>query len=233
MRDDIIKAFQNSLHLEISNSQAEKFENLISLIIETNKKINLTAITEPDQILFKHIIDSLLLFRALDLNKGSSVLDLGTGGGFPGLPLLILRPDLQISFLDSTLKKLNCVQYFLDELDLSGKIIHARAEDYATKNRNEFDYVVSRAVAPLNILSELALPLVKIQGTFIAYKGPDAEKELIDSKKAISLLGGKTVERASFDLTEIGQRNLIIINKIKDSPTKYPRAYSKIKKSPL
>ena len=235
MKDKIKVAFKDALNIELNTIQLEQFDTLISLLLETNKQINLTAITDPSEILYKHIIDSCLLFKTIELNKGTNILDLGTGGGFPGIPILIMCPDVNMNFLDSTLKKLNCVDKFLSALSLKGNIIHSRAEDHAhsiDKSRL-YDIVVSRAVASLNILSELALPLVKNGGSFIAYKGPELETELDLSKNAIDILGGKINQIASFYIDNLGKRNLVIIDKVHNTDEKYPRSFGKIKKKPL
>lgn len=235
MKDKIKNAFNEALNIELNTIQIEQFDTLISLLLETNKKINLTAITDPSEILYKHIIDSCLIFKTIELNKGTNILDLGTGGGFPGIPILIMRPDVNMNFLDSTLKKLNCVDKFLSALSLKGNIIHSRAEDYSHSISKErlYDVVVSRAVASLNVLSELAVPLVTTGGTFIAYKGPEPQNEVKSAKSAIAILGGKINRIDSFEIDRLGKRNLIIIDKRFDTDEKYPRSFSKIKKNPL
>lgn len=235
MKNKIKDAFNEALNIELNPIQIEQFDTLISLLLETNKNINLTAITDPTEILYKHIIDSCLIFKTIELNKDENILDLGTGGGFPGIPILILHPDINMNFLDATLKKLNCVDYFLHSLSLNGNLIHSRAEDYAhnIKRTNLYDLVISRAVAGLNMLSELALPLVKTGGSFVSYKGPDFKSELDLAKNAIKVLGGKTNKTSSFDIDNLGKRNIIIIDKVFETDKKYPRSFGKIKKNPL
>lgn len=223
------------LGTELSGEMLEKFDVLANLLIETNKSMNLTAIKEPDDIVVKHFADSLSLYSAIVPENGAKVLDLGTGAGFPGIPLLIARPDLDLTMLDSTAKKLKYVADTVEALGLRAEVFHTRAED-AGKNplyREKYDIVCSRAVAALNILSEYCLPFVKVGGTFVAMKSAKADEEIACAKQAIRLLGGEIIKKKTFFLSDGGERTLIIIKKISQTSPKYPRPSAQISKKPL
>lgn len=223
------------LGVTLSEEALEKFDMLAFLLTEQNKTMNLTAITEPDEIVVKHFADSLSVFSAIDLPVGASVLDLGTGAGFPGLPILITRPDIKLTMLDGTAKKLNYINGVLGKLSLKAETLHSRAEE-AGKNpkyREKYDMVCSRAVAALNVLCEYCLPFVRVGGSFIAMKGAKAQEEIELAEKAISLLGGKITAQKRFTLSDGGERNLIVIKKISHIPPKYPRVSAQIAKKPL
>lgn len=224
-----------SLGVSLDEEALERFDLLASLLIEQNKTMNLTAITEPDEIVVKHFADSLSLLCVTDIPNGAKILDLGTGAGFPGLPLLIARPDIDLTMLDGTAKKLNYINATLERLSLSAETLHARAEE-AGKNpqyREKYDIVCSRAVAALNVLCEYCLPFVRVGGKFVAMKSAKAPEELELARKAISLLGGKVTDIKSFSLSDGGERSIIIIEKISHIPPKYPRVSAQIAKKPL
>ena len=211
----------------------KRFEILYENLVETNKVMNLTAITEQRQVILGHFADSLM--AAPKIKEGATVIDVGCGGGFPTLPLAIARADISIVALDSTAKKLGFVDDMAKKLGLGVKTLPMRAEDASKmpEYREKFDVCVSRAVARLNILSEICLPFVKKGGTFVAMKGADAELEYYEAEKGIKILGGEILAFDKLNIDELGARALIVIKKVKNTSPKYPRAYAKIKKNPL
>ena len=231
----LLLADAEKLGISLSDDALAKFDLLAHLMIEQNKTMNLTAITDPDGIAVKHFADSISALTAADFESGARVLDVGTGAGFPGLPLLIVRPDLKLTMLDSTAKKLKYVSSAAESLGLSPEILHARAEEAGRKPeyREGFDIVCSRAVAALNVLCEYCLPFVKVGGCFIAMKSAKAGEEIEQAQAAIKLLGGKITDEKSFKLSDGGERNLIVIKKISHIPPKYPRVSAQIAKKPL
>lgn len=224
-----------SLGVSLGEEALNSFDLLASLLIEQNKTMNLTAITEPDEIVVKHFADSLTLLSVTDIPNGAKILDLGTGAGFPGLPLLIARPDIDLTMLDGTAKKLNYINATLERLSLNAETLHARAEEAgkSPKYREKYDIVCSRAVAALNVLCEYCLPFVRVGGKFVAMKSAKAPEELELARNAISLLGGKVTDIKSLTLSDGGERNIIIIEKISHIPPKYPRVSAQIAKKPL
>lgn len=226
---------KENLDIVITKEHLLKFKKYYNLLVEWNKKINLTAIENREDVYIKHFYDSITLIKTNKFSENSSVCDVGAGAGFPSIPLKIVRPDLNITIIDSLNKRINFLNVVIDELNLDGiKAIHSRAEDYAVENRDKFDIVTARAVARLNILSELCIPLVKEKGYFISMKGQNAIEELNEAKGAVNKLGGKTSEVITFKLPkDCGQRSIIIINKDNKTPRKYPRQFGKIKKKPL
>lgn len=228
----------NSLDALICDKNIEKFYKLTALLTEANAKTNLTAINDTPEIISKHYADSLLAHEYF--TPGASVIDIGCGAGFPSLPLAIIRSDLKVTALDSTGKKINFVKDAAKKLGLDNvTAVCARAEEYVSLQgkRESYDFATARAVSRLNILSELALPFVKPNGSFIALKAKDGENELEEAKSGIEELGGSVISSKSLSLTEISgeayQRYLILVEKISPSPIKYPRAYAKITKKPL
>lgn len=232
---ELLKSGAAEFGVQFDNSALERFDKYAAMIIETNKVMNLTSITEPRDIVVKHFIDSLSLFSAVELAKGAKVIDVGTGAGLPGVAMLIARPDLSVTLLDSTKKKLEFLKTVLTELDLAASTFHARAEEAGRKPeyREKFDLAVARAIANLNELSEYCLPFVKLSGKFIAMKGSVVKDELNGAKQAIRLLGGVVRGVKAFELKDAGERNLIIIERIYPSPYKYPRPSAQIAKKPL
>ncbi|MDU2582681.1 MAG: 16S rRNA (guanine(527)-N(7))-methyltransferase RsmG [Anaerococcus hydrogenalis] len=208
----------------------DKFEKYEQMLIETNKKFNLTSIDDPDQIRIKHFEDSLTIKSYI--NDGMKVLDIGSGAGFPGIPLRIEK-NFDLTLIDSVNKKVNFMNQVIDQLDLKNtRAVHVRAEDYAKDHREEFDMVVSRAVANLSTLSEYALPFLKVGGIFIAMKGPKAEEEYEDAKNALKILGGELINIDSMDLHGNTRKN-ILIKKVRSTKKKYPRDKNLPKKKPL
>ena len=204
------------------------------LLVEKNKVMNLTAITEPADIATLHFLDCASLLPLAEW-KGKTVVDVGTGAGFPGMPLRILEPSIRLTLLDSLNKRIDFLQEVCEDLGLTDvACVHGRAEEFAAHRRESFDIAVSRAVANLQMLSELCLPLVKVGGSFLAMKSVDSDQELEAAKKAISILGGEISEVKDYAIpgTDVCHR-LILIKKIKETPKKYPRAFAKIKKNPL
>ena len=223
------------LSVTLSEKQLEQFEQYYEMLIEKNKVMNPTAITEFDKVLEKHFLDSVSLIRAKDLHQPITVLDLGTGAGFPGIPLKIVFPELKVTLADSLNKRVLFLQEVIDHLQLENiEAIHGRAEDLARdmNYREQYDLVVSRAVANLSTLSEYCLPFVQIGGEFISYKSGDCEEEVVAAKSAVFLLGGKIKETVKFELGESG-RSFIKIEKVKGTPKTYPRKAGTPSKKPL
>ena len=223
------------INININDEQAQKYYNYMNLLIEWNEKINLTAITNPDEIIIKHFIDSITIDKYIE--KNNRIIDVGTGAGFPGIPLSILRDDLDITLMDSLNKRIK----FLDEVRELNHLnnistIHGRAEELGKNKsfREKYDIATSRAVAPLNVLLEYMLPFVKVGGYYICMKGSNVEDEIANSKTALSKLKGKIEKIETFKLpdTEYG-RNIIIIKKIENTPSKYPRKPGTPAKEPL
>ena len=204
------------------------------LLVEKNKVMNLTAITEPHDIATLHFLDSVAMLPLADL-KGKKMADVGTGAGFPGMPLRIVEPSLRLTLLDSLNKRIDFLKEVCEDLGLNDvECIHGRAEEFAASHREDYDVVTSRAVANLQMLSELCLPLVKVGGYFLSMKAVDSEQEVNDAKNAIKTLGGQIEKVVDYAIpgTDV-QHRLIFIKKIKETPKKYPRAFAKIKKNPL
>lgn len=217
---------------KLTAQQNKQFSAYFEFLIEYNKNVNLTAITGEKEVCIKHFYDSLLGVEFIEEN--AKVVDIGTGAGFPGVPIKIARPDIKLTLVDSLNKRVEFLKLLTNKIDLDGECVHSRAEDFATKNREQYDVAVSRAVASLNTLCEYALPLVKVGGIFLAYKGANIDEELNLSKNAISILGGVVEKIKKIKLPEnMGERNIIIIKKIKNTPQKYPRNKNLPKLKPI
>lgn len=235
MKNYLLEATKD-FKIKLTDTQVKQFEIYFNLLVEWNEKINLTAITDEQGVAVKHFADSLSFFNYVDVPMGASVIDVGTGAGFPGLVLKIARPDIELTLLDSLNKRLVFLQTVLDETGLKANLVHSRAEDGAKKveYREQYDFAVSRAVAQLNVLSEYCLAYVKKDGKFVALKGPNADEEIVKAEKALKLLGGKLVSKYNFDLQQDGgNRNILEILKVNTTQPKYPRNSGKIKASPL
>lgn len=219
----------------LSDEAVEKFNTYAEMLVERNKVMNLTAITDSDEIVTKHFVDSLSLLSVVDIQIGGRVIDVGTGAGFPGIPLMFARPDLNVTLLDSTKKRLAFIEDVSCETLIKPEILHSRAEDAGKLDmyREKFDLATARAVSNLRDLSEYCLPFVKKGGVFAAMKSAKAEEEILGAKKAIHVLGGQIDKKVSFDLGDAGARTVVVIKKISQTPTKYPRPSAKIAKFPI
>lgn len=209
-------------------------ERFADLLLEKNQVMNLTAITEPEAVATLHLLDSLAVWQAADL-AGKSLIDVGTGAGFPGLPLRLAHPEIRLTLLDSLNKRVEFLREVCSQLGLADvKCVHGRAEEFAAGHREQFDGAVSRAVADLRVLSELCLPLVKVGGVFLSMKSTDCEEELNAAKGAIRALGGRTERVVDYPIpaTDVVHR-VIVIRKLSPTPARYPRRFAQIKKQPL
>ena len=226
-----------ALNIDLSEKQIEQFLKYYEMLVEWNEFMNLTAITEYEDVMKKHFIDSISLIKAYDVSKSASVIDIGTGAGFPGLALKIAYPNLKITLLDSLNKRIKFLDEVIATLGLTDiDTVHGRAEDFAKpgKLREKYDLCVSRAVANLSTLSEYCLPFVKVGGKFISYKSEKITEEMEDARKAIFILGGKVEGQVEFTLPDSDiYRNLFIIRKDKTTPGKYPRKAGLPAKEPL
>ncbi len=233
---NIIKEKAEALGVPASDGLIEKLEIYAKELKEWNEKINLTAITDDEGIALKHFIDSLMLLKYVDIPENSKIIDVGTGAGFPGLVIAAARPDVEVTLLDSTGKKLRVVNDIGEKMGLSNyEILNMRAEEAGQKKeyREGFDFATARAVAELRVLSEYCLPFVKQNGYFISMKGALADEEIENAANALKTLSGKIEEKFSFNLCDAGERNIIKIKKISQIPTKYPRVSAQIAKKPL
>ena len=222
------------LGINLDKAMEEKFNIYYEELIKVNEYMNLTAITEHDEVFNKHFLDSLTILKALDNKDNIKLLDVGSGAGFPAIPLAITT-NLDITIIDALGKRINFLNETINKLDLTNvKALHKRAEDYAKEEREAFDITTARAVARLPMLLELCLPLTKVNGLFIAMKAQSGKEEIEEAKNAISILGGKVEKVIELELPDnAGLRNIIIIRKVKETPAKYPRAFAKIKEKPL
>lgn len=222
------------LGIELSESQINQFNRYYELLIEYNKVMNLTRIVDYEEVLEKHFYDSLTMCSKVDLNN-SSLVDIGAGAGFPCIPLKIAYPSLKVTVVDSLAKRMTFLNTVIKELGLKDiECLAQRGEDFARNHREQFDFVTARAVARLNILDEICLPLVKVNGYFVALKGSDGHLEISECQNAISKLGGEITQVHEFNLpSENSKRINIFIKKINKTNTLYPRDFAKIKKNPL
>lgn len=232
---DQFKKGLSDLNIDLTEKQIEQFLKYYEILVETNKVMNLTAITEFDEVIEKHFLDSLSLVRVFDLNRNVKILDLGTGAGFPGIPLKIAFPEIDIVLADSLNKRVKFLNEVVETLQLKQvETVHGRAEELAKnkKYREQFDLCTSRAVANLSSLSEYCIPFVKEGGKFISYKSGEIEEEVDQAKRAIHVLGGKLDRVYKFDLHE-QKRSFVIIKKVKKTPAVYPRKAGTPTKEPL
>ncbi len=222
----------SKLNVNLTDEMLDKLEKYYELLIEWNGKINLTAITDKKEVYLKHFYDSLTLCKVIDLNEVDTLCDIGTGAGFPGIVLKICFPHLKLTLVDALNKRINFLKLVCEELGLKNvECIHARAEEYALKNREKFDVVTARAVAALRVLLEYSIPLVKNSKYFIALKGTE---DINESKNALKVLNSKIVQKEKFLLPiENSNRTIIKVQKLGNTSGKYPRRFSEIKKKPL
>ena len=221
--------------LNVTDEQYKRLDTYAKMLIEWNKKVNLTAITSSDDIAQKHFLDSVLPFSLFEIKKGVKLIDVGTGAGFPSCPLKIFRKDIQITLLDSLNKRIKFLEALSDELYLNAECIHGRAEEIAHNEdyREKYDIATARAVATLPVLCEYCLPFVKIGGYFLALKGKNSEEEVLSAKNAINVLGGEINKIFDYSLPNGDKRTLIVIKKISQTPSKYPRNKGQMTKKPL
>lgn len=226
----IISEFQKC-NIELSQDKADKLLKLYEFLIEYNQNVNLTAITDFEEVVVKHFIDSVLPFSMIDIKENSSFIDVGTGAGFPSIPLMIVRPDLKGTLLEALNKRCVFLEKACELTGVDAKVVHDRAEDYAKEKREAFDFATARAVAAMPVLCEYCIPYVKTGGRFIALKSVNEDETLCE--KAVKVLGGKIAEIKDYTITNGDNRRLFIIDKVSQTPTKYPRNPSMIKKKPL
>ena len=221
--------------INITDEQGKKFNTYGKFLVEYNEKVNLTAITAPDEVAVKHFADCVIPLSLTEIKEGASLIDVGTGAGFPGVPLKVARPDIKLTLLDSLNKRLVFLQQLSDMLGQKNEFVHARAEvaGIDPKLREKYDYATSRAVAQLAVLCEYCLPLVKVGGRMIALKGPDCAAEIEAAQNAIKILGGKIELVKEYDLADAGSRTLVVIKKVAHTPPKYPRQRVKLNEKPL
>lgn len=227
-------ALLSKIDITLSDRQLEQFDIYFKFLVEYNEVVNLTAITDEEEVYIKHFYDSILLSKVIDLNSVNSLCDVGAGAGFPSIPLKILYPNLNVTIVDGLDKRIKFLTLLCQKLDVKGvNLVHGRAEDYAKTHRESFDIVTARAVARFNILNELCIPLVKVGGYFVSLKGKNAQEE-IEEGNSLQLLNGEIVKQEEYYLPkEESKRVLILIKHFKECPKKYPRAFASIKKNPL
>lgn len=226
----IISEFQKC-NIKLSQDKADKLLKLYEFLVEYNQNVNLTAITDFEEVVVKHFIDSVLPFSMIDIKENSSFIDVGTGAGFPSIPLMIVRPDLKGTLLEALNKRCVFLEKACELTGVDPKVIHGRAEDYAKEKREAFDFATARAVAAMPVLCEYCIPYIKTGGRFIALKSENEDET--QCEKAVNVLGGKIAEIKDYTITNGDSRRLFIIDKVSQTPTKYPRNPSMIKKKPL
>lgn len=232
---EILKEYFNKFGIPCSETQYKQFKDYMDLLLDINQHINLTAIKEPKDFMLKHYVDSSIIFDSAEYGIAETVLDLGTGGGFPGIPLAILSPEKKFVLVDSLNKRLKVVKEMSEKIGLNNiEVVHGRAEDLGRnpKYRDKFDLCVSRAVANLSVLSEYCLPFVRRGGFFVSYKSGEFDKELQESKKAIKVLKGELSHVSKFEIAG-NSRSLVVIEKIEKTPKNYPRQAGKPNKLPI
>ncbi len=229
--EELIKSTQDFLSLD--EKMFDRLRIYAEMLVEWNEKINLTAITEPKEIAVKHFLDCMMIFKYADIPSFASVIDVGTGAGFPGVVMKIVRPDIKLTLLDSLAKRITFLEELCKTLELEVTTVHSRAEDVPNGLRESFDIATARAVANMRVLSEYCMPYVKVGGRFIALKGAAAQDELTQAENAIKVLGGKFEAINTFEIENAGARGIISVKKISQTLTKYPRNPAKISKQPL
>ncbi|URZ87146.1 16S rRNA (guanine(527)-N(7))-methyltransferase RsmG [Floricoccus penangensis] len=227
----------NKFNIELTESQKEQFENYFTTLVEWNEKINLTAITEKQDVYLKHFYDSIapILYELIP-NEDIKLLDIGAGAGFPSIPMKIIFPNIQVTIIDSLNKRINFLKELTSELKISGvELLHGRAEDFGQdKNyRGKFDFVTARAVARLNVLNEITIPFLKKNGLLLSLKASQMSEEVTEAKKSLSILGAKLSKEIDYQLPNGDERHIVIIEKTKDTPNKYPRKAGTPNKKPL
>ena len=236
MIDDSIMIAKAELHgIKLEKSQLEQLNSYANMLVEWNSKMNLTAITDRDGIMTKHFEDSLTLLHFVDFPLGSNLIDVGTGAGFPGMVLKILRADLNVTLLDSLNKRISFLTAVADYIGVSVNPVHLRAEEGGrmASYREKFDFACARAVSNLRELSEYCLPFVRVGGQFLSMKGPDASDEIEAARAGVGTLGGKIRSVLNYNLSDESGRSLIIVDKVRSTPSQFPRQSAKIKKKPL
>lgn len=226
----IISEFQKC-NIELSQDKADKLLKLYEFLVEYNQNVNLTAITDFEEVVVKHFIDSVLPFSMIDIKENSSFIDVGTGAGFPSIPLMIVRPDLKGTLLEALNKRCVFLEKACELTGVDAKVVYGRAEDYAKEKREAFDFATARDVAAMPVLCEYCIPYVKTGGRFIALKSVNEDET--QCEKAVKVLGGKIAQIKDYTITNGDNRRLFIIDKVSQTPTKYPRNPSMIKKKPL
>ena len=229
-----LKADAAAIGVTLTEEMLSRFEQYCCMLLDWNQRMNLTAIKEPEAVAVRHFADSLTLLACCEVSPGASVIDVGTGAGFPGVALAIARPDLRLTLLDSLNKRLLFLKELTGKIGVQAQLIHSRAEEAGRgKQREQYDLATARAVAPLNLLCEYCLPFVRVGGIFAAMKGPDVQEELDGAQRAIALLGGKVEKICPFTLSDGSGRTIVLIKKKSQTPAKYPRHGAKIIKAPL
>ena len=230
-----LKKYAGELGVDLTEKAVSELDCYSARLLEINKSVNLTAITDPDEFLLKHIVDCLTVFAYVDIPPESKLIDVGTGGGFPGMIIRIVRPDVDVTLLDSTGKKLRALSGIAEEMDIGVRFLHARAEEAGrdSAHREKYDIAAARAVAGLNTLCEYCLPFVKVGGRFLSMKGASAREELKQAGSAIGILGAEVSKISDLELFGAGERSLIEIKKIRPTDKKYPRPGTRIARDPL
>lgn len=223
----------NENSLEYSKELHEKLEIYCDFLVEYNKNVNLTAITEPEEVWLKHFADSILLLNYVDIPQNASLIDVGTGAGFPSVPIKLYRDDIQLTMLDSLNKRIVFLETLCQKLGIKAEAVHGRAEEYGKKEafREQFDVATARAVAPMPVLSEYCIPFVKKCGVFAAMKGPNEDAG--NTENAVKILGGDGIAVYDYMLGKDDRRKIFSVKKISQTPTKYPRNSGQIKNKPL
>lgn len=227
---DIIRSFDKA-GISINEKQARQFTDMFEFMVEYNKNVNLTSITEFEEVVQKHFIDSILPFTMIKIPEGARFIDVGTGAGFPALPLLICRPDLNGTLCDSLQKRCVYLEKVCDKIGVKAEIIHARSEELGRKRREQYDFSTARAVSAMPVLSEYCIPFVKTGGYFVALKS--VNEDISAAENAVKLLGGKIEQITDYKLPNGDDRRLVLVKKISHTPTKYPRSTANISKKPL